>query len=591
MSMYRCRFVIRSMSSLQRLLFTLNASVVATILIALPTQALAAVGVNWQSHTTSTAHGNLNGIAVDVSNLAVWPHPVEFVEWDLSGPDYDPYQLSTDQACVDYSFDQNWTATFSPAATNVMLYCKYWRGPNNGMDPPIFEYTFDQPFTILSGLSNCSVSGNTLRVPSTIFQDGIILFSGPVSAVSVIANNANSRSRQLFTFGLDVPMTKGACCWRDNDGTWLCQELWESECEAVGGTWHGNGVACDDVFCPPSQDIGACCWHEAGGGWACLEMSDADCIAVDGTWHGGTVLCADIDCPDPQERVACCYEDPIYGTVCIEVTAFNCETIEGSWNYGPGSFCSDPFVECPALYPEGACCYEGAAQQPLCAQMSDPDCTVVNGVWYGAGVLCSDPVVLCDPDPELGACCFHDLDAGLSCAEIDEIACDDLVGLWHAAPRCSDPALAWEVCDFSAACCTQNGCVELTYAECLIVGGLWSGLGVACDPSVCPESGVCCLCTGCVPMLEVHCQYAGGLWLGGGACSDCPIVDPTGACCMNLGCATMAESDCFGVGGTWLGAGSDCVACPPPCPADINNDGFVNITEILTVIGAFGPCP
>ena len=32
-------------------------------------------------------------------------------------------------------------------------------------------------------------------------------------------------------------------------------------------------------------------------------------------------------------------------------------------------------------------------------------------------------------------------------------------------------------------------------------------------------------------------------------------------------------------------------SCPPPCPPDINNDGFVNVTDLLALLGAWGSCP
>ncbi len=41
------------------------------------------------------------------------------------------------------------------------------------------------------------------------------------------------------------------------------------------------------------------------------------------------------------------------------------------------------------------------------------------------------------------------------------------------------------------------------------------------------------------------------------------------------------------------GTGTMSIACtpaPPPCPADTNNDGQVNVTDLLAVITAFGPC-
>ena len=35
----------------------------------------------------------------------------------------------------------------------------------------------------------------------------------------------------------------------------------------------------------------------------------------------------------------------------------------------------------------------------------------------------------------------------------------------------------------------------------------------------------------------------------------------------------------------WAGVGG------PPCPADLDNDGFVGITDLLALLAAWGPCP
>lgn len=32
-------------------------------------------------------------------------------------------------------------------------------------------------------------------------------------------------------------------------------------------------------------------------------------------------------------------------------------------------------------------------------------------------------------------------------------------------------------------------------------------------------------------------------------------------------------------------------ACGPPCPPDINSDGNVNVTDLLTLLAAWGACP
>ena len=130
--------------------------VVALLIAAVATNATASVvATDWLSVTTSTAQGDLNGITVNVTNVGSPGTGAAILFYDLSGSDFAPFQLVASQESLDYSFDENWIANFSAPVTNLMLYCKFWRGPNNGgADPPIFEYEFDQPFTILSGFGN-----------------------------------------------------------------------------------------------------------------------------------------------------------------------------------------------------------------------------------------------------------------------------------------------------------------------------------------------------------------------------------------------------------------------------------------------------
>lgn len=173
------------------------------------------VATDWQSVTTSTAQGALGGVTVEVSDVGVPSLGPVIAVWDLSLPVYDPYGLSASQEVLDYSFDQNWTATFGSPVANLMLYCRAWRGANNGsIDPPTFDYEFDQPFTILTGFDDAIVSGNTLQLPSDVFHDGILLFPGPVTSVSVLSNNANSSSRQLLTFAVEgEPVATEQATW------------------------------------------------------------------------------------------------------------------------------------------------------------------------------------------------------------------------------------------------------------------------------------------------------------------------------------------------------------------------------------------
>lgn len=68
-----------------------------------------------------------------------------------------------------------------------------------------------------------------------------------------------------------------------------------------------------------------------------------------------------------------------------------------------------------------------------------------------------------------------------------------------------------------------------------------------------------------------------------------------GACCIgtNGTCVHIYESNCDNGGGTWLGPDTLCSdgGCDPNnCPTDINGDGQVNVTDLLSLIDSWGLC-
>ena len=172
-------------------------TILAVGLVAGPMAASAAqIAVDWQTASDSTARGNLGGITVTVSDVGA----PKFGSYDLSGASYSAAPLTTAQETLDYGHDSTWTVTFG-GATDVWLYAKFWRGPSIlGFDPPTFSYTFDQPFSILSGFSDATVSGNTLILTTDFFADGILSF-GVLSSLSVVATDATSGNQQAMTFG------------------------------------------------------------------------------------------------------------------------------------------------------------------------------------------------------------------------------------------------------------------------------------------------------------------------------------------------------------------------------------------------------
>ena len=182
-----------------------RASCVASALVLMltaPAVTAQTVGVDWQSTTLITASGDLNGVGVQVFGLI---NGGAFSQRDLSGPAFAAAPLATNQEMLDYAYNSQWFAAFASPVTDLLIHAKFWRGPDGANDPATYDYTFDRPFTILSGFPGVIVNGNTLRVPSDTFRDGILKFSGTFSSVAVINTNATSASRQLLTFALRDP--------------------------------------------------------------------------------------------------------------------------------------------------------------------------------------------------------------------------------------------------------------------------------------------------------------------------------------------------------------------------------------------------
>ena len=67
----------------------------------------------------------------------------------------------------------------------------------------------------------------------------------------------------------------------------------------------------------------------------------------------------------------------------------------------------------------------------------------------------------------------------------------------------------------------------------------------------------------------------------------------TGACCLSSGtCVVVPQHNCEFAGGSFLGADSECVdsSCSETCDGDVDGNGSVNVTDLLTVLSAWGPC-
>jgi hypothetical protein len=86
--------------------------------------------------------------------------------------------------------------------------------------------------------------------------------------------------------------------------------------------------------------------------------------------------------------------------------------------------------------------------------------------------------------------------------------------------------------------------------------------------------------------------------IGGIAVDDLFFSDQvfsTGACCLlNQSCQDASlEWPCLAQGGVYQGDGSTCDGppCGSPCHEDANEDGLVNVADLLAVIISWGACP
>ena len=153
-------------------------------------------GADWTQTAPTMAGGLIGGVDFFVEGHMSTPI---IEKHDLTGPDYAAARLSAGEEMIVYSYGSSWTAVFELHVHDLLLYGKFWRG-TTGTGVGVV-YTFDRPFTILSGFPNAIVSGNTLSIPSGSFEDGILLFEGPHLSLGVDVDAPGGFSRQLMTFG------------------------------------------------------------------------------------------------------------------------------------------------------------------------------------------------------------------------------------------------------------------------------------------------------------------------------------------------------------------------------------------------------
>ena len=396
------------------------------------------------------------------------------------------------------------------------------------------------------------------------------------------------------------------CCL--NDGS--CFDLTEAMCATVGGS-VSKASSCADAQCVA---VGACCTS----GLNCAEeISESDCNDLGGTWMGAASDCIPVPCPFEG---GCCLPD---GT-CFSEDADLCREA--------GGFPRGLEISCDEITCLGACCLSESCESNLSLQecvdqggdlqgfgsVCPNDCQqvvtdVVQGPWGLPGMQ------------ELSAPPFDDHGG----YRVPISTTVEIKGrTWTAlrlrnlgdSPISTDAILLTEMLLGETPFIAENKIIGCCPGDCLpplescTFGGTFQSEGelVVIDPTwpldvfarsvaeyTAPGSiefsqypvlgelsvritttfevlGGCCLCDGsCSLTSETGCATVGGVWSGQE--SPClPSCVPTGSCCLNCGSVCLpeiTEADCFKLSGQWLGPCNTCASGCVPLQACVLCDG------------------
>lgn len=165
--------------------------------------AVAVTPADWSSVSSATLDGSMITMSgVSFGSIVVDQYP--FGTAEFAG-----LPLPPNSEMLEYSSGDSWTATFSPPIDGVYLYLDLWRGEQTeGPDPPA-TYTFDRPFTVVTGLSGATVGTDFVTLPETGgisgFHSGAIFFSGSISSLSVVRTGQTVNGLQVLTFAVPEP--------------------------------------------------------------------------------------------------------------------------------------------------------------------------------------------------------------------------------------------------------------------------------------------------------------------------------------------------------------------------------------------------
>jgi hypothetical protein len=153
-------------------------------------------------------------------------------------------------------------------------------------------YSLDHPALI----ARASVEIDRLLVVDGLLNS--VLYNGPLSTFDPEAEGFIPTQGQRC--GVIIPLATGACCFADG----RCEILYQDACTEAGGTYLGDGLACEpNNPCPPPPM--ACCFQDGH----CEFLTADSCTQLGGVPQGYGSVCEPNPCPQPPDTGACCLDD------------------------------------------------------------------------------------------------------------------------------------------------------------------------------------------------------------------------------------------------------------------------------------------
>jgi V8-like Glu-specific endopeptidase len=376
----------------------------------------------------------------------------------------------------------------------------------------------------------------------------------------------------------------GACCLQTD-----CSLQTQIGCGNIGGDYLGDGTNCSNNPCAPVDPTGACCLSNN-----CFVGTAEDCSNGGGDYQGDSSACADVDCGGGGDPVgACCIGDN-----CIIETAQACGNSSGLYQ-GDDTECAD--VNCGGDDGEFAVKHAIIGKNLISGEefsytvdlyMSVPEGHRVDAV---AGTPDQNKMLTCsgtfyqnanggptstDINPN-----FYEFDNDLEWDSRVTIGCIDITGNPHPENNLQNIGINWAQFESGADLSTDNGiwfhlptdpageAVAYTDSDCVQEQGvLLARLTILGQDS---EVGFSSLVQG-RDSSDVIFQEEVETYFGYSSMEDCN--------------GNLVADVCDIANGTSIDANDNGIPdeCDNSCPGDVDNNGVVNVDDILDVLGNFG---